>query len=181
MQDFFVALRSAFGPVFRGDLLVVLMIVLAVMSVLILWKIKPKNLKAYFGSRDGQGVARGVVLGPLVIGLIAVVALFVLTVLMYVTAPKAHAEGLKVPGTWFNDAGVFMGIDHTKKLSPMCQGGGFDDRSTSNLGAKLNVWQSPSGNVRFNTMYTHHSCALNPDSKSYDAIGVQVEWTFWRR
>lgn len=86
-----------------------------------------------------------------------------------------------VPGTWLNDGHVFAGIDYTRNQSPQCQSGGFDDRSTSNMGFKANVWQSPSKNVRFNLMYTHHSCALNPDRNSYDAIGAQVEWFIWNR
>lgn len=159
---------------FFSDLVLVLAFVVAVVMVLLIWKVGPKNLVPYFKTKEGKGVARGIVLAPLVIVGIAVVGYFLL--------PKAHAEpSLKVPGTWFNDASVFMGIDHTKKLSPMCQAGGYDERSTSNMGAKLNVWQSPSGNVRFNTLYTHHSCALNPDNRSYDAVGVQVEWKFWQR
>lgn len=159
---------------FFNDMMWVLGFVIAVVLGLLLWKIGPSNLRPFFSTREGKGVARGIVLGPVVILLIALAAWLLLP-------GKAHAEGIRVPGTWFNDASVFMGIDRTKKLSPMCHTGGYDDRSTSNLGAKLNVWQSPSGNVRFNTMYTHHSCAINPDHKSYDAVGIQVEWVFWRR
>lgn len=141
---------------------------------LLLWRVGPRNLKSFFSTKQGKGVARGLVLGPLVIILIAVAGSFLLT-------GRANAQGLSVPGTWFNDAGVFLGLERTKKLSPMCGSGGYDDRTTSNLGVRLNVWQSPSGNVRFNTLYTHHSCAINPDHKSYDAVGVQVEWKFWQR
>lgn len=166
---------------FFADMRITVGIVLGVVLAVLLWKIGPKNLKAYFSTKEGLGIARGIVLGPLVIVLIALAGAAVLTALFWLLAPKAHAEGLRVPGTWFNDAGVFMGLDHTKKLSPMCHAGGPDDRTTSSLGAKLNVWQSPSGNVRFNGMYTHHSCALNLDNRSYDALGVQVEWVFWRR
>lgn len=159
---------------FFYDMRLVVVIVLAVVVGLVLWKIGPKNLKPFFTSKEGKGVASGIVLAPVVIVLIALAGWLLL--------PKsARAEGMNVPGTWFKDASVFMGIDHTKKLSPMCADGGYDNRSTSNMGAKLNIWQSPSGNVRFNTLYTHHSCAINPDRKSYDAIGVQVEWKFWQR
>lgn len=159
---------------FLQDMKLVIVIVIAVVVALLLWRVGPKNLIPFFKTRDGKGVARGITLAPIVVVLIAVVG--------YLLLPKtAHAQGLQVPGSWFNDASVFMGIDHTKKLSPMCAAGGYDERSTSNMGAKMNIWQSPSGNVRFNTLYTHHSCAINPDHKSYDAIGVQVEWKFWQR
>lgn len=178
MNDVLSRLGAAVGPVFRTDLRLVVVIVLAVVSALILWRVGPKKVAAFFKTKDGLGIARGVVLGPVVIVVIAVVLAVVFTLLL---PSKARAEGFSVPGTWLNDSSVFMGIDRTKKLSPMCDPGGVDQYSTSNLGAKLNIWQSPSGNVRFNGMYTHHSCALNPDNRSYDALGVQVEWTFWRR
>lgn len=157
---------------FLYDALLVVALVVAVVVGLLLWRVGPKNIKAYFSTKEGKGAARGIVLGPLVIVLIALAGWLVL---------PTPARAQPIPGTWFNDAGVFLGIDRTKKLSPMCDGGGYDERSTSNLGAKLNVWQSPSGNVRFNAMYTHHSCAINPDNRSYDAMGIQVEWRFWQR
>lgn len=159
---------------FMNDMRIVITIVVLVIAALLLWRVGPKNIIPFFRTKEGKGVARGIVLAPIVIVAIAVVGYFVL-------GRTAHAQSLQIPGTWFNDASVFMGIDHTRKLSPMCSAGGYDERSTSNMGAKLNVWQSPSGNVRFNTLYTHHSCAINPDHKSYDAIGVQVEWKFWQR
>ncbi|AXY83379.1 hypothetical protein [Acidovorax phage ACPWH] len=159
---------------FFDDMKLVLIFVVGAVALLLLWRVGTKNLKPYFSTKEGKGVARGIVLAPLVVVLIALVGWLLL--------PKsAHAQGIQIPGTWFNDASVFMGIDRTKKLSPMCGAGGYDERSTSNLGAKMNIWQSPSGNVRFNGMYTHHSCAINPDNRSYDAVGVQVEWVFWRR
>lgn len=159
---------------FFQDMTIVIAIVIAVVVSLVLWKVGPENVIPFFKTKPGKGVARGIILAPVVLVVIALVGFFLL--------PKtAHAQGLQVPGTWFNDASVFMGIDHTKKLSPMCQAGGYDERSTSNMGVKMNLWQSPSGNVRFNTLYTHHSCAINPDHKSYDALGVQVEWRFWQR
>lgn len=46
---------------------------------------------------------------------------------------------------------------------------------------RMNVWESPSRNVRVNAKYTHHSCALNPDRNGYDGVGIEVVWTIWRR
>lgn len=162
---------------FTTDLLIVLMLVFAVCGGLILWKIGPQNLPSFLRTDDGKGVAKGVILAPLIIIAVAL--------LMFLAPSKSHAEikplNLSIPGTFFNDAGVFMGIDRTKKISPQCHAGGYDDRSTSNMGFRANIWQSPSKNVRLNAQYTHHSCAINPDRNSYDALGVQVEWLIWNR
>ena len=35
--------------------------------------------------------------------------------------------------------------------------------------------------VRVNAKYTHHSCALGPDDRQYDAVGVELEWKVWER
>ena len=162
---------------FSADLLVVLFLVFVVCGGLILWKIGPKNLPGFLRTKDGKGVAKGVILAPLIIIAVAL--------LMFFAPSKSRAEtkplDLSIPGTFFNDASVFMGIDRTKKISPQCYSGGYDDRSTSNMGFRVNVWQSPSKNVRLNAQYTHHSCALNPDRNSYDALGIQVEWLIWNR
>lgn len=159
---------------FLSDLWIVLALVLAVLVGLLLWKVGPRNLLPYFKTKGGKGVLKGIILAPLVIVLLAVAVWFI--------PGNAKAQGLDTRyGSWLNDASVFMGIDRTKKISPQCAAGGYDDRSTSNMGLRLNIWQSPSKNVRFNTQYTHHSCALNPDRNSYDALGVQVEWLIWSR
>ncbi|ASD50473.1 hypothetical protein FDI24_gp191 [Acidovorax phage ACP17] len=158
-----------------SGLIYVLILVFAVVVPLILVKVgwKPSKLKAYFwDTKQGKGILKGIVLG---------VGVLVVAGSLMTCANNVHAQPIKVPGTFFNDASVFMGLDHTKKLSPQCVAGGIDDRTTSNLGARLNVWQSPAKDVRFNLQYTHHSCALNVDRNGYDAIGVQVEWTPWRR
>lgn len=166
---------------FAKEGLLVLTIVLAIVLGLLLWKVGPKGLRAYFSTKEGKGILKGIVLSPIVIGIIAVV----LALGGWLLSGKAHAEGLdlssRVHGTFFNDASVFMGIDRTRGTSPQCWEGGVDNRSTSNLGARLNVWQNPSGNVRLNAKYTHHSCALNRDRNGYDALGIELEWYVWRR
>lgn len=161
---------------FTTDLFIVIGFVFTVCFGLLFWKVGFKKAPAYLKTKEGLGVAKGFILAPIIIILIGVV--------MFLLPNKSQASeklDISIPGTFFNDASVFMGIDRTKKQSPQCQAAGFDDRSTSNLGFKANIWQSPSKNVRFNLMYTHHSCALNPDRNSYDAIGAQVEWFIWNR
>jgi len=147
------------------DAIIFVSIMLGFILAYIGWKIgHPRNWPAYFSTKTGKGILKGIILAPAVILLIAF--------LLYLLPSKASAE-------WFNDASVFAGIDYTKKLSPMCDVNETDDQGTSNLGVKLNVWES--GAVRFGTKYTHHSCVLGSDNKTYDAIGVEVEWQVWKR
>lgn len=129
------------------------------------WKIgPPSKWPAYFSTKTGKGILKGIILAPAIILLIA----FILSLL----PSKAQAE-------WFNDASVFAGIDYTKKLSPMCDTNETDDQGTSNMGFRVNVWQHDA--VRVNSKYSHHSCVLGSDNKTYDAIGVEVEWQVWKR
>lgn len=83
-------------------------------------------------------------------------------------------------GTFFNEAKVYSGIDHTmQKSSPQCHSGGLDAKSTSNLGLKLNLFETTDSKFKTNVKYTHHSCAFNKDQNLYDAVGVEVEYIFW--
>lgn len=141
-------------------------IFITVIAVLF-WKLgSPRKWKEYFSTPDGRGILKGILLAPAVI--------IVLAFLLSLLPSKAGAE-------WLNDASVFAGLDWTKKRSPMCDPSEIDDRGTSNLGARVNVWQSGSENVRINSKYTHHSCALGGDDKTYDALGIEVEWKVWER
>lgn len=146
--------------IFVGLLLVILLGYMA-------FVLRGRNWIEYFRTKDGLGILKGIVLAPLVILVIAGI------ILLFSGAAQA--------GTWFNDASVFAGLDYTKKLSPQCERNSVDDRGTSNLGLRLNLWESDSRNVRVNSKYTHHSCALGPDDRQYDAIGVELEWRVWDR
>jgi hypothetical protein len=146
--------------IFIGLLLIILLCYLA-------WKLRGKNWIEYFKTEDGIGILRGIVLAPIVILLIAAV--------LSLLPSNARA------GTWVNDASVFVGIDYTNKLSPSCQSNTVDDRGTSNLGARLNLWQSNSLGMRVNSKYTHHSCVLGADDRQYDALGIELDWKVWER
>ena len=149
------------------DAIIFVGIILAVVLAVLWWKLgSPLKWKAYFSTPDGKGILKGIILAPAAILLIAAILALLPRV--------AGAE-------WLNDASVFAGLDWTKNRSPMCDPSEVDDRGTSNLGAVVNVWQSASENVRVNTKYTHHSCAIGSDDKTYDALGVEVEWTVWKR
>lgn len=131
------------------------------------WKLRGRSWREYFGTKDGKGILRGIVLAPLAILLIA---------LAFALVPSCARAG-----TWLNDASVFAGLDHTRKLSPQCRANDVDERGTSNLGARLNLWQSDSRRARVNAKYTHHSCALGRDDRQYDAVGLELEWRVWER
>ncbi len=142
------------------------LLVLVLLSYL-LYKLPISQWKEYFSTRTGKGILKGIVLAPMAILVIALV-------LSFLNKAQAH-------GRWFNEAGVFIGLDNTLKQSPQCQVNPVDNKGTSNLGAWLNVWQSDSGRVQVNTKYTHHSCALGVDRNGYDAVGIEFRWTIFKR
>ncbi len=142
-------------------------LLVAILLLYMIVKLRGKNWIEYFKTKDGKGILKGIVLAPIVIMIIA----FMLSLL-----PTSASAG-----TFFNDASVFAGIDYTKNVSPSCERNSTDDHGTSNLGFKINTWQSASGDVRVNSKYTHHSCVLGRDDRQYDAIGVELEWKVWKR
>ena len=150
-----------------SDAFLFVSLLVAILLTYMIWILWGRSWREYFSTKDGKGILKGIVLAPVVILIIAGL------ILLFSGAARA--------GTWFNDASVFAGLDYTKKLSPQCERNSVDERGTSNLGLRLNLWESDSRNVRVNSKYTHHSCALGPDDRQYDAIGVELEWRVWDR
>lgn len=120
-----------------------------------------KEPLTYFKTKEGRGVAAGI---GLAVSLGLTVALL---------SPKSQAL------EYFQGGEVFLGLDYTRKISPMCDTGVNDDKLTSNLGIRANLLQSDDKRSQVNFKYTHHSCAVNPDNKSYDAGGVEVIYKIW--
>ena len=149
------------------DALIFVGLMVAVVLLYIAWKLRGRSWREYFSTRDGKGILRGIIIAPGAILLIA----------LALSLMPSCAQA----GTWFNDASVYAGLDWTKKLSPQCEPNPVDERGTSNLGARLNLWQSDSRRVRVNAKYTHHSCALGRDDRQYDAVGLELEWRVWER
>jgi hypothetical protein len=138
-----------------------LIIFFALFFIWAAWSLRGIKPRDYFKTKTGQGILTGIVsVTVLTIGLVLLSG---------------------CTGTYFNDASVYAGLDYTKKDSPMCEQSGPDSHSTSNLGLKGNIYQSEDKRLRFNGKYTHHSCAFNEDSKSYDAIGAEIEYKLWER
>jgi len=116
-----------------------------------------QGVKDHFNATEGKGAVYGIV-AALVIPIL---------IILSISAVKAETR-------WLGDTVVFIGMENTKKVSPMCYEGGIDDRLTSNLGASQHLLGY--GNVDLIAQYTHHSCAINRDTKSYDAIGLRLEY-----
>jgi hypothetical protein len=137
---------------------------LVLLTVWLLWSLRGENIKEYFRTRDGLGILKGIVLAVgFAVGLAVLFSL----------------NGCS--GTYLNDASVYAGLERTKKLSPQCEPTGADDRTTSNLGVRVNLYESTDERFRTNAKYTHHSCAFSPDDRSYDALGVELEYKLWDR
>ena len=78
--------------------------------------------------KEGKGAAASAVLG---VGSIILLAAAITLVGAIFGSSNANAD-TDMNGTFFNDTSVFLGIDHTFKVSPQCVEGGTDDRLTSN-------------------------------------------------
>ena len=117
-----------------------------------------KKTITYFKDYHGKGILKGIVA--------AVIGTILLGVLI-TYAKDANAE-------WGGKTGIYLGLERTLQQSPQCEKGAVDDRLTSNLGLTQEFYRS--GNVIVSGIFTHHSCALNQDSSSYNAFGLRMEW-----
>ena len=125
--------------------------------------------KAYFLSVEtggGKGALEGIAASVIITAIIAG-----LVTLAYSSTAKAEVRFLE-------ETSIFAGLESTLKTSPMCYSDGVDDKLTSNLGIRQHLVGYK--DINLNLQYTHHSCAVNRDSKAYDAFGVQVEWSIKR-
>ena len=80
-------------------------------------------------------------------------------------------------GEWFDYGRIYMGVDQTRGQSPQCEDGGPSDKLTSNGGFEAGIYTL--GRFGSYLKYTHHSCAISPDNKSYDAAGFVIEYKIW--
>lgn len=151
------------------------LIILAVIfiAVFITFKMKKISFKAFVKGEAGNGAISS--------ALLALSSIAIIAFLIFIVPNNANADFLQ-DGSWFNDAGVYVGLDYTIKPSPQCQiNDPTDDRGTSNLGFKQNIWQDRTKTLRINAKYTHHSCFLGSDRNGYDGFGVEVEWKLYSR
>lgn len=85
-------------------------------------------------------------------------------------------------GSYLKDGSVYMGLDMPYTQSPQCLSvkDEIDDKTTSNLGLRVNIYESEDSKFRTNAKYTHHSCAFNSDIRVYDAVGVEFEYKLFQ-
>lgn len=123
-----------------------------------------KGLKDYFlyAENGGQGALTGIALAVILTTVIG----WVLSALYSV----AKADEVK----YLQFTEVYAGLEKTFKQSPQCYGGGVDDGLTSSLGVDQHLIGY--GQVYVSAGYQHHSCAVNRDHYSYDAVGLKVKW-----
>lgn len=126
----------------------------------LIWSLRGYNIVDYFKNKTGLVILKGIVI--------------VLVVFIGIAGTR-----FALAGDFFESGSIYAGLDYTYKTSPQCERNGPDDKGTSNVGAKLNLWQSTDKTFRFNSKYTHHSCALNIDRNTYDSIGLEWEYFLW--
>ena len=128
--------------------------ILLVVLVLLVLSIKHYGLP-WLKTRQGKGVQYGLFLAPLT----AIALVMIISFVLGGCTSNRYVE-------------VYAGVEQTKKLSPMCETGGANDRLTSNLGVKLCDSASRDKNTLLCLTYRHHSCAITEDDQQYDAFGV---------
>ena len=110
------------------------------------------------------------------VGIITFVLVFVVLGILYIpTASAKDNDSIK----WFAFGEMYLGVDHTSDISPMCFTGDNNDRITSHGGFRANILQSPDSRFSLNAKYTHHSCAFNQDYLRYDGVGVELVYRLW--
>ncbi len=96
--------------------------------------------------------------------------------IILLSAQALQADEIK----WFDGTYAYFGLDVTNGASNVCEGQSWtgdiadSDKLTSNMGVYQNLVTS--GRLNLQIRYTHHSCAINYDKPSYDAIGLIIEY-----
>ncbi len=147
--------------------------ILGIATVGLLVAFKGNLVKGIKHLKNNEGVAAG---WGLAIGfsLVAAIALSLLS-----NKAEAMPQTKYGHNQYFAYTEVFAGLDHTKKQSPMCDPGSPDDRLTSHLGVKQNIYMSYDESFDLSAKYVHHSCAVNEDWLQYDAYGLEASYRFW--
>lgn len=133
-----------------------ILVILVALFVFACWK-SGKGVR-YMRTDEGKGAIKSALLFVLILGL---------PVLLFGCSSNPDVK-------YFDYARIYMGVDHTKKLSPQCEDTGPSNRLTSNGGFELGLISYGRFDSYFK--YTHHSCAISPDDKSFDAGGFGANW-----
>lgn len=107
----------------------------------------------------------------------ALLIVLLLTVLTF--ALNSNANATESPD-FFAYGQVSIGVDNVYNgdKSPACKDDGLNARLTSSGKVSINLvsWFG----TELNASYQHHSCVLNGDDETYDAIGIEIikRWDF---
>ena len=162
---------------FVADLKVIVFFIVAILAAasFYVFVIKRKSF-SFWKQSEGKGAAASAGLGiSVIIGLA-----FIGYSLFYSANAKAGSD-MFLSGTWFNDAGVYIGIDSTLKTSAHCVEGGTDDRLTSNMGFRGSLWRHENKRHDVSIKYTHNSCVFGKDRNGYDGIGGTYTYWFYQK
>lgn len=153
-----------------NDILIFISSMLGILSVLFIIIMSKKGF-SYTSLKDYIKLVENKTVLEATTGIIAAVlgvAFMVFVFGMFISEAKS-AE-------WFDRGSVFVGIDYHNNGSVFCQNTstGVSDKYNSNMGATVGIYKD--GAHSWSGNYTHHSCAINPDVNTYDAIGFKYEW-----
>lgn len=140
------------------DLVMFIVAMIVTVAVWGAYALRNVNIIDYFKTSDGLGILKGIVLA---VGFAVVLAV----------SSQVFAD------EWFGEAEVFAGIDQTFDTSPQCVRGGVDEKATSNIGMRIQIYEYE--NFSINGKYTHHSCAFGEDSEGYDGVGIELVFKLW--
>ena len=142
-----------------------LFIILIAVVVLVLGVIAIKDWKGFTQHEKFKNVPGGIIMA---LSLAAIVGFFM------------WSANSKAEGTYFNYLEMFVGIDYDYKNQIFCQKPApdivSDDKLTSNVGFRGNMYRSEDKKFEFNLKYQHHSCAYNQDRPTYDAAGIEFTY-----
>lgn len=109
-------------------------------------------------------------------GIIFAFVFFAVGAALFYAADANSSERVK----YLHYSTIYAGLEQQLGGSVFCHDDGISDKLTSNLGLKQGLIEYKGASVY--AQYTHHSCALNGDKPTYDAVGLGVEYTIdWRR
>ena len=137
--------------------------------------IKRKSF-TFWKQNEGKGAAASAVLGISVI-----IGLAFLGYTIFYSPPAKADSDMFLGGTWFNDCGVFIGIDSTIKSSAHCVEGGTDDTLISNMGLSCSLWRHKNKKHEVSGKYSHNSCVFGKDRNSDDGLGFGYTYWFYQK
>ena len=103
-------------------------------------------------------------------GIIAVIIFVIITAMVTFGYNDAKAES----PTYLNYTEFFAGVDYEMGTNIFCYKDDVNDKLVSNVGVDQNLFTYKT--VDINLKYQHHSCALNEDKPTYDAIGIDMKY-----